>query len=452
MDSIHHLFSSNTSLLSTGFSDENRHYFTDTLGRAGSAYRDSIYNHSFSGHREVVNTTELTDFTEVVLKFVDQSINVNRRDDGLYHSYNLISFKDNSVSIRHLYEMLEGQVAVLSAGYLTVEQCHDLLDSLKSSKLFRHDQYSYLLYPDRELARFTDKNNIPAELVRDSKLLSKLVADNEYSIVRKDDSGNYHFKGKFRNADFLENALESLDKSKYGELVETEKSSILNIYETIFDHQSYTGRSGTFYAYEGLGSIYWHMVSKLRLAVEECFFDAVDKGADPVIVGKMKDHYYEIKAGIGLYKTPELYGAFPTDAYSHTIRDAGAKQPGMTGQVKEDVIARMGELGVRIKHGRILFDTSLFHQKEFNTEKKVYRYCPVQGDKEYLDLYPDQISFTFCQIPVIYTLSDHEKITLSLNNGHKEVIMGNSINQHFSSLIFSRKGEVELIEVSVNNH
>ena len=51
-------------------------------------------------------------------------------------------------------------------------------------------------------------------------------------------------------------------------------SRILDIYEEMFDHQSFTGRSGTFYGYEGLGSIYWHMVSKLLLVVEECFFKA----------------------------------------------------------------------------------------------------------------------------------------------------------------------------------
>ena len=34
----------------------------------------------------------------------------------------------------------------------------------------------------------------------------------------------------------------------------------------------FTGRSGSFFAYEGLGSIYWHMVSKLLLAVRSAYF------------------------------------------------------------------------------------------------------------------------------------------------------------------------------------
>ena len=38
----------------------------------------------------------------------------------------------------------------------------------------------------------------------------------------------------------------------------------------------------------------------------------------------------------GKVKTVRSYGAFPSDPYSHTPAHAGAQQPGMTGQVKED--------------------------------------------------------------------------------------------------------------------
>ena len=58
------------------------------------------------------------------------------------------------------------------------------------------------------------------------------------------------------------------------------------------------------------------------------------------------EHYYEINEGIGVHKSPALYGAFPTDPYSHTPAGKGAQQPGMTGQVKEDILSRFGELGV----------------------------------------------------------------------------------------------------------
>ncbi len=223
------------------------------------------------------------------------------------------------------------QVAILSSGYLTPKESLDVLDALKNSSLFRSDQYSYLLYPDRDLPKFSEKNNIPTQQVNESKLLSKLIADNDTTIIRTDDAGNYHFNGTFRNADVLAKALNTLDTGKYGVLLRKEKTTVLNIFEEMFDHQSFTGRSGTFYGYEGLGSIYWHMVSKLLLATEESFFKAIDEQADAAVIGELKDHYYEIKAGIGLYKSPGLYGAFPTDAYSHTPGNSGARQPGQAG-------------------------------------------------------------------------------------------------------------------------
>ena len=43
---------------------------------------------------------------------------------------------------------------------------------------------------------------------------------------------------------------------------------------------------------------------------------------------------------MGFKKTesPAEYGAFPDDPYSHTPSFGGARQPGMTGQVKEEKV------------------------------------------------------------------------------------------------------------------
>ena len=76
---------------------------------------------------------------------------------------------------------------------------------------------------------------------------------------------------------------------------------MLELFEEVFNHKAFTGRSGTFKSYEGLGSIYWHMVSKLHLAVQECYLKAITEGADEKITGRLLDHYYEIEAGIGVH-------------------------------------------------------------------------------------------------------------------------------------------------------
>ena len=107
------------------------------------------------------------------------------------------------------------------------------------------------------------------------------------------------------------------------------------------------------------------MVSKLLLAVQENCLTAVNNNESEVIIGKLLDHYYEINAGIGVHKSPELYGAFPTDPYSHTPAGKGAQQPGMTGQVKEDILSRFGELGVFVKEGKLFFNPRLLRENEF---------------------------------------------------------------------------------------
>jgi hypothetical protein len=448
-DSIHKLFATNTDILTGRFTDVQRRQFADALGEAGWQYRNTVYSSSFSGDKIEVSPRELSDFMEVALKYIDHSARVNQREDGLYHSYNLISFNEKGVSVRHLYEMLEGQVAVLSAGHLTSVESLAVLDSLKSSQLYRADQYSYLLYPDRQLPLFSEKNNIPAIKVAGSKLLSKLIADKDRSILSADLAGNYHFNGSFRNTEVVNAALSDLDPEKYGALLNEERSKVLDIYEEMFDHQSFTGRSGTFYAYEGLGSIYWHMVSKLLLGAEECFFQATDEGADSDVVNKLKEHYYEIKAGIGLYKSPELYGAFPTDAYSHSPGNAGVKQPGMTGQVKEDIISRMGELGVRVNDGKIVFDTNLINQNEFLDQEKVFEFYATNGEKNRRTLNKNQFGFTLCQIPVVYSRSHKNLITVLFKSGKKQAIEGVSLDKEISALIFGRSLEVERIEVAI---
>jgi hypothetical protein len=448
-DNVSSHLSANTHLLEKGFTDRDRRNFTDALGEAGTVYRQSIYNSSFSGDKAILGTSQLVQFLTLSIRYIDQSISKNRRTDGLYHSYNLVTFDGDAISIRHLYEMLEGQVAVLSSGYLSSSESLEVVSALKHSALFRADQYSYLLYPDRRLPLFTEKNNIPSEKVRESELLAMLIADKETSIVIRDTTGGLHFHGSFRNAGILESALESLDYEKYGHLVRKEKAMILDIYEKIFDHQSFTGRSGTFYAYEGLGSIYWHMVSKLLLASQECYFRAVDEGEETALSEQLKEHYFDIKAGIGTYKSPDLYGAFPTDAYSHTPGNSGARQPGMTGQVKEDVISRMRELGIKVEEGRIRFDPSLLSKDEFLTAENHFEYVTVEGKTEQLPLLVNQLAFTFCQVPVVYTLDDRQEIEVVSHGADVLHIPGDTVDLNTSNLIFSRSGVIKLLRVSV---
>ena len=433
------------SLLVGDITDKDRKAITDALGNAGSSYREKIYSQGFSGRKLSIDINELTGFFASTLKHIDHTIHKNKRSDNLYHAYNLITIKDDTVSIRHLYEMLEGQVAVLSAGVLNAREVNDVLDALKRSAIFRKDQYSYMLYPDRQLPRFTEKNILPAGLVERSQLLTRLIADNDNSIIYKDVDGVYHFNGNFRNAANLKQELDSL--KLYSSLVEQDKELVLQAFEKVFDHQSFTGRSGTFYGFEGLGCIYWHMVSKLLLAINENYFLALHNKTDKVQLGRMVQHYYEVRAGIGLNKSPELYGAFPTDAYSHTPGNGGAKQPGMTGQVKEDIISRFGELGIMVENGKILFNPGLLRKSEFLKSGKAFEYLSVQKENIRIDLPVNTLAFTICQVPFVYHIAENNSVRITNANGillEAEVF---EINAFESKEIFDRTGLIKQVDV-----
>jgi hypothetical protein len=101
------------------------------------------------------------------------------------------------------------------------------------------------------------------------------------------------------------------------------------------------------------------MVSKLVLAVQETYFRAYSENAASDELDKLKEFYYTIKDGIGVKKDPDQYGAFPTDPYSHTPSFAGVQQPGLTGQVKEDIISRFRELGVQVSESKIVINPIL---------------------------------------------------------------------------------------------
>lgn len=432
---------------SEGFSDHTRKEFTDQAGLAHDRFRYKIYKNSFEGKHYKIENTDLQKFLETAIEYANQSIRTNKRNDGLYHSYNLISVHENEIRIRYLYEMLEGQVAVLSSGHLSATESIKVLKALRRSKIYREDQNSYMLYPDRQLKLFMEKNRVPSLAVEKSFLLGLLVKNGDKSIISKDSSNNYYFNHGLRNAELLNAALSKLEGDEYKSLLAVERSQIREIYESVFDHQSFTGRSGTFYGYEGLGSIYWHMVSKLLLAIQETFFSAVDDRADKSIIHQLKAFYYEVKEGIGVNKSPNQYGAFPVDAYSHTPGGAGVKQPGLTGQVKEDIITRFGELGVRVENGKISFDSSLLLNSEFLENPDIYEAYTIQNKPLTIPLAANQLGLTICQVPVIIEKSSENFIHIELSDQEKIRIQGNSLSEELSQHIFKRDGRVQKVQV-----
>ncbi len=428
----------NTGLLAGAISDRDRKAILDRLGAAGSDYRRQLYASGLDGRTPLL-CANLVAFCDTAMAFLDHSIRANKRSDGLYHAYNLLEIGSDGIAIARLQEMLEGQVAVLSSGVLAPQEASDLLSALRQSKLYRPDQNSYLLYPDKTLPGFFAKNNISAAALAQSKCLTEMVARGDRRIVSRDINGVTHFNASFVNVTVLEAALAPLA------LPDGEHAAILALYEAVFAHKAFTGRSGAFYKYEGLGCIYWHMVSKLLLAVQEVLWRAREE--DPATLERLRLQYRDIRDGIGAHKSPSVYGAVPLDPYSHTPGFAGAQQPGMTGQVKEDIISRFGEMGATVSHGRLVFSERMVSRDEFLTRRGRVRLCDGGGRMQWFDLEPGTLAFTICQTPVILHAGGAPGIDIAMADGTRKRTQGLSLDAETSAALFRRLGTVQRLDV-----
>lgn len=433
--------------LADSFDDEQRRAMMDALGQAGSDYRWGVYLKGFSGITADLSLDDLLAFLELTQRYIEHSLRANQRSDYLYHTYNILQLGERSAAISRLQEMLEGQVAILSSGLLSGDESLALLQSLRSSALYRADQSTYILYPDKTLPGFLSKNTLTLEQVRDLRLPAALADAQDKTLLIRDVEGSYHFSGQLHNAKDVHRALEVLAKQpRFTQMVAAEGEKIAALFEEVFHHTEFTGRSGTFFAYEGLGSVYWHMVSKLLLAAQETALRCQSESASAGLVEK----YHEISAGLGFNKSPAVFGAFPTDPYSHTPKGQGARQPGMTGVVKEEIIARQAELGLVIENGCLTFNSLLFNPKELLTTPVALNYQDVNGKLQRIDLSAGSLAYTVCQVPIVLKISDAPGIEVHLTEGGRQTIHSNRLDAVNSRHIFQRDGIVHHLIVRLS--
>ena len=429
-----------------------RHRILVALGEAASRYRHRVYQQEGFNGLVAQDLKVVSRLLEDAIAAVDHSIRNNLRDDGLYHSYNLLELTQKTAGIDSLYPMLEGQVAALSSGAIGASEAAALLETLFESPIFRKDQNTFLLYPDRDLPGFLQKNCVPAARVEAIPLLNHMLQQGDYRIIECDANGTCRFNPELTNEDVLNTALEALSKV-YGDLLEASRVAVQALYEQVFNHKAFTGRSGGMFAFEGLGSIYWHMVSKLLLAIQENFFKAWTQGADAATCRRLGDLYYRVRGGIGFNKTPGEYGAFPTDPYSHTPQHMGAQQPGMTGQVKEEILTRFGELGLRVSEGAVHFQPRLLRSCEFLDAPQPLRFLHVNGHWQEMIVPASGLAFTWCQVPLLYQLDDSAEpaLTVHWDNGDIQAMPSLELPPKVASELFQRSGRIEKIVLVLND-
>ena len=162
---------------------------------------------------------------------------------------------------------------------------------------------------------------------------------------------------------------------------------------------------------------------------------------------KLKDPVKEAQANAILQSAQELF--LPLNpAINFAVGEDFAKR---RDDMLPFLLTRFGELGCFIDKGCITFDPSLLLKEEFLTQKKTFTYFDVSTTRRDLDVNENQLAFTFCQIPIIYSLFENDNyINILFSDNTNAEIHGNLIDADKSSSIFNRDGIVKQVEFYVN--
>jgi hypothetical protein len=431
--------------------DAERWEIMRMLGQAFSRYRERLYGVGL-GHMRQYPTRAVTDLFRLARHYCDDAIRSTERDDGLFESYMLLQREPRSgkAGVDRLYPMLEGQVAALSAGVLEGNRAADLIDRMYETGLYRADLDTFILYPTRDRLAFQDRNIVPEEAVTPNGLLEQLADTRTGEIAYRDQAGHIRFEADLVSSEALEAALSRLSqKGAWRTLVASDRDNVLAAYEATFNHRAFTGRSGTMHKFEGNGCVYWHMVSRMLLGVQRCVFEAIDRADAPDIVGRLARSYHRVRAGLGFNHAPGVFGAIPFEPYSHSPLHAGAQQPGMTGQVKEGLLARMGELGVRVIAGEIQLDPILLRRDEFLTAPIAWNVQSGDGEARELRLGAGELGFTVCATPFVLRIGETPSVRVFLTDGTEHAHQGLTVPAEWTREIADRSGRVLTVRATV---
>ena len=116
----------------------------------------------------------------------------------------------------------------------------------------------------------------------------------------------------------------------------------------------------------------------------------------------------------------------------YTPAHAGAQQPGMTGQVKEEVLTRLGEFGVRVIHGRLTLTPGLIPPDDLFSDRGPAGAAAAQ--------------FTICSVPMTLGAGTVDEVTVERIDGTGERRDVLELTEQESRDIFTRSGVISRVE------
>ena len=170
------------------------------LGTNYSKYCNLVYDVKFI--LDDISKNDIIQNLDLILSLINKTIDKNKYDDSFFHSYNVLETKKNSIDISYQKLMLEGQVAVLTSNKLNLEETVSLVGNLFTSSLYREDQDSFILYPNKVDFNFLGRNIV-------SKKYNNYIDKNKFTkIFTKDINSQYRFNSSIRNEFELKTFLE----------------------------------------------------------------------------------------------------------------------------------------------------------------------------------------------------------------------------------------------------
>jgi hypothetical protein len=122
----------------------------------------------------------------------------------------------------------------------------------------------------------------------------------------------------------------------------------------------------------------------------------------------------------------------------------------MTGQVKEEILTRFGELGARVTNGRIHFEPNLLRRREFASESYPFYYVDVDGEWQKIGIGPGEMAYTWCQVPVVYRLVDGPaKLSVASPHGSTETFDQLELSPEMSGELFNRSGRIRQLTIEL---
>jgi hypothetical protein len=122
----------------------------------------------------------------------------------------------------------------------------------------------------------------------------------------------------------------------------------------------------------------------------------------------------------------------------------------MTGQVKEDILVRIGELGIDVREGILHFDPFLLKQQEFTRTEQMVELTSLNKEKYELTIPENSVLFTCCQVPVIYTKAETNFVEVTMTDGSTRTFDQPQLDAELTQEVFQRSGTIRQINVSLN--